>query len=154
MKLGDYIDQPLCWVLDSAESCEALLRTLADHIAAKVEVLDAEQLFEALIAREQLGSTGTPEGIAMPHAMVAGLDRSFVVPALVRGGVDFHSASSSQADLVFVLVGPKDRAWEHVRLLARVARICPRPGALGYLRQSDSGEQLYERLLEEDDRHV
>ncbi len=154
MKLSDYLDQPLCWVLDDADTCEKLLRWLAEHIADQVDVLDADQLYEALIAREQLGSTGTPEGIAMPHAMVAGLDRSFVVPALVRSGVDFRSTSSNQADLVFVLVGPKDRAWEHVRLLARVARICHRPGALGYLREAGSGSELYMRLVEEDDRHV
>jgi PTS system nitrogen regulatory IIA component len=154
MKLSDYIDSPLCWVLQDAEGCEPLLRLLAERIAAEVDTLDADHLFDALVAREQLGSTGTPEGIAMPHAMVAGLDRSFVAPALVCNGVDFRSTSASSADLIFVLVGPQDRAWEHVRLLARVARICHRPGALSYLRTADSGEQLYERLVEEDARHV
>ena len=66
MKLSDYLDQPLCWVLDDAESCEKLLRWLAEHIAEQVDVLDADPLYDALIAREQLGSTGTPKASPCP----------------------------------------------------------------------------------------
>ena len=154
MNLVDYIAPTLSWVVEGGCSCEQLLSDLAVRIAEYSDELDAESLKAALLAREAQGSTGTPEGIALPHAMLDDINQSFVAATLVRGGVDFSGADHPPADLIFVLVGPKDKAWEHVRLLARIARICHRPGALKFLRGASSGEDLHNRLVEEDRRHV
>ncbi len=154
MKLVDYIKPSLGFVVDGGQPCEALLDHLATSIADVESDLGAVALREALLSRERQGSTGTPEGIALPHAMLDDIDRSFVAAALVKGGADFRCAAGTPSDIVFVLVGPKSKAWEHVRLLARIARICHRPGALTYLRGASDGADLHRRLVEEDQRHV
>jgi len=153
MKLCDYIDPSMSWVLDDAPGRDTLLKDLSDRIAKHGDI-DGARLYDALVSREQQGSTGTPEGICLPHAMLEDFDRSFVALARVKSGVDFQCPSTPSVDLVFVLVGPRDKAWEHVRLLARIARVCHRRGALQYLRGADTGEDLYRRLVEEDKRHV
>ena len=154
MKLTDYIRSDLTWVVDRAESRDGLLRELCERAAGAVDVLDADRLHAALLARETKGSTATPEGVALPHAMVEGPGKSLVAVALVRNGVDFQSRHVASVDLVFVLIGPPDRAWEHLRVLARVARVCHAPGALESLRAASDGADLHRRLVEEDRRHV
>ena len=154
MKLHDYLKPELTWVLDSVDSRDALLRELCDRIGDLETNVPAEKLLAALIDREAQGSTATPEGVALPHAMIETADRSFVAAALVRHGVSFGDRSAPRVDLVFVLVGPKDGAWEHLRVLARLARLCHTTGALQHLRSAADAEDLYRRLLEEDARHV
>ena len=154
MNLTDYIRPELTWVVDRAESRDQLLRDLCERAAGVLDVLDADRLHHALLAREAKGSTATPEGVALPHAMVEGPAQSLVAVALVRNGVDFQSRHVPSVDLVFVLIGPPDRAWEHLRVLARVARICHAPGALESFRAAREGADLHRRLVEEDARHV
>ena len=108
----------------------------------------------ALLLRESKGATATPEGVALPHAMMEKMSRSFVAAMRLKGKVDFHSERCGPCDLVFVLVGPRNTAWEHVRILARIARVCSAPGALANLRKAKSAGDLYERLMKEDARHV
>lgn len=155
MKLTEFIKSQLCWVIESAESRDQLLRDLTDRIAQAEEGIDGDLVYAALIEREEKGATSTPEGVAFPHAMIKQADRSFVGTALIRhGGVKFSHKAHPASDLVFVLVGPAEAAWDHVRLLARLARICHAPGALQSLRQAADGGDLFRRLCAEDSRHV
>ncbi|MBI1372930.1 MAG: hypothetical protein GC159_09240 [Phycisphaera sp.] len=150
MRLSQYIKPEYCFVLEKPESRDALLRELADRIGA-ASGLDADKLYESLLERESKGSTATPEGVALPHAMLDEMEGSIVALARVKGGVDFQSEHVDAVDLVFVLVGQKSAAWQHISLLARVARVCRGGGCLDGFRESKTGEELYERLIKEDD---
>ncbi len=154
MKLNQFIRPELCWVLEPADSRDELLRQLTDRIAQVEPNADGDLIYSALIEREEKGTTSTPEGVAFPHAMIQQAEKSFIAAALVRGGVRFGHKAHPPSDLVFVLVGPTEAAWDHVRLLARLARICHTPGALQSLRSAENGEDLHRRLGAEDDRHV
>jgi PTS system nitrogen regulatory IIA component len=154
MKLADYIDEGLTWVAEAPASRDALLEELAGRIAGVVGEVEASALYEALLLRESKGATATPEGVALPHAMMEGMTRSHVAVVRLRGKVDFKSERCGPCDLVFVLMGPRNTAWEHVRVLARIARVCGAPGALANLRQASDGDDLYARLTKEDARHV
>lgn len=154
MRLTSLIKPELTLVLPAIKGRDALLAGLAGHIADRVEGIDAAGLEAALIARESKGSTSTPEGVAFPHAMYEGADQTYVVAALVKGGVSFGQSKHPPSDIVFMLVGPPSSAWQHVSLLARLARICHRPGALDLMRQAGDGQALYKCLCAEDERHA
>jgi mannitol/fructose-specific phosphotransferase system IIA component (Ntr-type) len=152
MRIAEFISPELCWVETGGASRDEILRQIARRVADASPEVAFEPLYAALLAREQKGSTATPEGVAFPHAMLPGVGRNFVAVALVRGGVDFQRKGSPRADLVIALVGPQDRAWEHLRLLARVARVCHADG-LARLRTVRDAEQLYAMVVKEDESH-
>lgn len=153
MKLTDLLRQDLCWVLDEASTRDALLADLCKRIAEADTGVDEGALLAALMERERQCSTATPEGVALPHAMFDDVQASFVAVALLHKGVDFQAAHRRPVDLVFVLVGVKDRAWEHLRLLARVARVCNGAGALSRLRGAVDAADLLQRLISEDEKY-
>ncbi|MBI1367804.1 MAG: hypothetical protein GC162_04030 [Planctomycetes bacterium] len=155
MKLTQYIRDNLAWVIDGeGQSRDELLHALSERVHAASSGIATETLYKALLEREGKGSTATPEGVALPHAMLDGITENFVAVALVRGGVDFQSPRVKSVDLVFMLIGPANQAWEHIRILARLARICHDPSGLARLRDAEDGADLYERLTAEDGRHV
>ena len=153
MKLEPLITPERMLVLDGVAHRDELLGKLADHIAHSVPEIDATALEAALSLREGQGPTSTPEGVAFPHAMYEGAPNTFVSAALLKTGVNFGNDAHPVSDLVFVLVGAPDSAWQHVSVLARLARICHAPGALDRMRNAGTPEQLHTKICEEDARH-
>ena len=92
-------------------------------VMAEVGRLEPKQVIEALLERERLGSTGVGEGVAIPHARVEGLERPIGGFAHLLDPVDFEAIDERKADLVFMLLAPTDSGAEHLRALARVARV-------------------------------
>jgi len=155
MKLKPLLHTDLAMVLAKPGSRDALLADLSRRIAEHVPGVDAAALESALIAREQQGPTSTPEGVAFPHAMVDDAEETLVAAALLESGVDFQQGEHPPSDVIFVIVGPPDSAWQHVGILARLARICHTPGALKAMREcrDTGGKALYDALCAEDARH-
>jgi len=159
--LVDRLHGPLDDVIFDGPSGEArevhsrdeLLGKLADHIATTQSSIEATALEAALTEREEQGPTSTPEGVAFPHAMYDGAAETLVAVAHVPGGVDFGKEGHPPCDIIFVIVGPPDSAWQHVSILARLARICHEPSALRCLRGARDGQSLFHCLREEDARH-
>lgn len=108
----------------------------------------AADLLAALEAREQQSPTGTPEGVAFPHAVLPGLPRSVVVAIRTADSVEF--GSGRPCDLVFAMFGDANQPWHHVRLLARLARITGPAPARERLRQAADGDALRAAILAED----
>ena len=103
--------------------------------------------------RIQLPATSTPEGVAFPHALAENIDQTFVALAKIPSGVDFGIPQHPKSDLVFCMFGSSDQPWEHVKLLARLARLVHTEDARERLRMATNGADLYARLLEEDQSH-
>jgi PTS system nitrogen regulatory IIA component len=85
--------------------------------------LNPKQVFEAVMDREKLGSTGVGEGVAIPHARIDSLKRPVGGFARLLEPADFEAIDERKADLVFMLLAPTDAGADHLRALARVARI-------------------------------
>jgi len=153
MRLSTFLDEDYCWIFEQVDSRDALLRELSDRVSESNPPIDADQLFEALLAREAKGSTAMPEGIAVPHTMLPGVEKTFVALALARNAVRFAKTDPQPVDIVFLLVGPQDSDWEHIRVLARIARLCNRTDLLTGLRAATNAGDLYARILEEDAQH-
>lgn len=100
-------------------------RRLVDEIArfcAKAADLEAPTIAEALNARERLGSTGMGSGIALPHARLASLKRTFGLFIRLKAPVDFDAIDGQRVDLVFVLLLPERSQGDHLNALACVSR--------------------------------
>lgn len=154
MKLRDFIDPTRICIIRGRNTRDSLLRCLSERAAEAEPGIASAALFEALLERERKGATAMPEGVAIPHALLDSVQRNMVFVARLEGAVDFQAERGGPVDLVFLLVGPTDSPWEHIRILARIARICHAPGALERFREAGDEAMLYRRLVEEDKRHV
>jgi nitrogen PTS system EIIA component len=122
IELSDVLS-PGAVVLDlKASSKRQVLRALAERVA-QAHALEPGPVLEALLEREKLGTTGIGDRLAIPHAKLAGLERLVGVFARLQTPVSFDSLDDEPVDLVFLLLAPIDAAAEHLKALARVARI-------------------------------
>ena len=105
-----------------AQDRASVLRTLAGRIAGLGLVRDADDLFQKLREREQLGSTGIGSGIAIPHCKLPGLSEGVVAIGMVPGGVDFGAADGQPVKLLFLVLSPSASPAEHLQVLATISR--------------------------------
>lgn len=123
-------------------SKKRLLETLAELLAGDHPRLQPEAVFERLLERERLGSTGLGHGIALPHARVK--DVGEVLGAFVQTvrGVDYDAADGEPVDLAFALLVPEAANEEHLRLLAHLASLFSDPSVRTRLRESGSRDEI------------
>ena len=100
-------------------------------------------IFEILLQREKLGSTGVGNGIAIPHGKLPKLDKLFGLFARLERPVDFEALDGQPVDLVFLLLAPEGAGADHLKALARVARLLRDPEVARKLRDSRDAEALY-----------
>lgn len=144
MDLADLID-PDRVIFARAASKQQLLQDLATR-AATLLSLDAQEIFNSLQAREELGSTGLGNGFALPHARIEGLDRLFGMFARLNRPVHFDSIDGKPVDLVFLLLIPATAGSEHLGALAAVSRQLRDEEFAAKLRKAQSSAALYKLL--------
>ena len=109
---------------------------------AKLGGLDARLVHEGVLERERLGATGVGEGVAIPHARLAGLTRVIGGFAHLAEPADFEAIDERRADLVFMLLAPADASADHLRALARVSRNFRQEGIRSALRKAQTTEAV------------
>jgi nitrogen PTS system EIIA component len=117
------------------------LQLMADALAKSAGV-DARAAFDAVLIRERLSGTGMGEGVAIPHAPVAGVIRPVAAFARLEPAQDFEALDGRPADLVFMLLAPVDRGADHLKALARVSRFLRRADMRDKLRAARGGDEL------------
>jgi PTS system nitrogen regulatory IIA component len=130
-----------------ASGKKALLAELAAK-AAQLHKLDERRLFDRLLERERLGSTGIGGGIAIPHGRMPSLDKPVGVFARLAHPVDFDSIDERPVDTVFLLLAPEGAGADHLKALARVSRLLRDRGLVEKLRATESADALYALLIE------
>lgn len=132
-----------------ASSKKSALERLSDLVAADEDTLEAVEVFDSLVARERLGSTGIGHGVAIPHGRLRKLDH--VVSAFMRleQGVDFDAIDKEPVDFLFALLVPQDCNEEHLKLLAQLAKMFSNPATREKLRLAKSSEELYDILSQQ-----
>jgi PTS system nitrogen regulatory IIA component len=111
--------------------------------AAKLIGQNERTIFETLLQREKLGSTGIGNGIAIPHGKLANIDRLFGLFARLDRPVDFEALDGQPVDLVFLLLAPEGAGADHLKALARVARLLRDRDIARKLRDSRDAEAIY-----------
>ena len=114
--------------------------------AADLSGLNERTIFEILLQREKLGSTGVGNGIAIPHGKLPKLNKLFGVFARLERPIDFEALDGQAVDLVFLLLAPEGAGADHLKALARVARLLRDPDVAHKLRDSRDVEALYSVL--------
>jgi PTS system nitrogen regulatory IIA component len=121
-------------------------KQILQELAAKAAVLSGQServILETLLRREKLGSTGVGHGIAIPHGKLARLEHLFGLFARLERAVDFEALDGQPVDLVFLLLAPEGAGADHLKALARVARLLRDPEVARKLRESRDAEALY-----------
>ena len=130
-----------------ATSKKQALQDLAKR-AAEVSGLHERAIFDVLVERERLGTTGVGNGIAIPHGKLASLDRLHGLFARLEQPIDFHAIDERPVDLIFVLLAPENAGADHLKALARISRLLRNNGICDKLRGTDSAEALFAILTE------
>lgn len=120
------------------------LETLAEIFADSTPNYGEQQIFDALVGRERLGSTGLGHGIALPHGRVNALEQPLCAVLTVQTGVDFDSPDGQPVDIMFALMMPENCNEQHLQILAGLAEMFSDPGLRERLRGSDGADQLLE----------
>ena len=154
MRLEEFCKPELALILNGVRSRDAALEVIANAVAPMIPGVDPERLLASLIDRESKTPTSTPEGVAFPHTLMPGLEQTIVVVATAKPAINFGVKGHPGSDVLFAMFGPEERPWDHVRLLARIARVARGSGALERFRQATSSEALFEALIAEDRSHV
>ncbi len=123
------------------------LQELAQHAATLTGLPDRE-LFEALLQRERLGSTGIGEGIAIPHGRMPGIERLVGLFARTEKPIDFDALDGQPVDIIFVLIAPEGAGADHLKALARVARVLRNQSVLEQVRKVRDPAAIYAILAE------
>jgi len=143
--LGEILD-PARVALDvSAASKKRTLETVADHLAD--DDLSRDAIFDALLGRERLGSTGLGQGVALPHGRVPGNERTRGAFLRLDRGVDFDAQDQQPVDLVFGLVVPEASTDTHLQTLAALARLFSDEAICRQLRQAETAAEAHRLLV-------
>ena len=154
LRLADYLRDDLV-IFDLPQLAKGeLMRSLAAEVAARLPNVDEALLLERLNEREEQQSTGIGHGLALPHAMLPGLERTIVVVGRASRGLDFAALDAQPVDLFFLLLSPPEGTRDHLRVLARLARILDDEATLARLRTAADAAELFALLLAEDARHA
>lgn len=123
-----------------------VLRALADRVHEAGRVDDADELYERLSEREELGSTGLGNGVAIPHCKLDGIDEVVMAIGICQRKVDFGAVDGKPVDVFFLIVSPEKRPAEHLKALAAVSRWLKRDDHVAEVRRRASREAIHDLL--------
>ena len=147
MEISDLITPDSIFSKLPATSKTQALQELAKR-ASDISELNERVIFDALIERERLGTTGVGNGIAIPHGKLAGLDRLHGLFARLDKPIEFDSIDEQPVDLIFLLLAPECAGADHLKALARVSRLLRDRSTCEKLRGSEDPDALYALLIE------
>ncbi len=147
MEINDLISTESVIPSLRASSKKQALQDLARR-AADITGLHERAIFDVLMERERLGTTGVGNGIAIPHGKMANLDRLYGLFARLERSVDFQSIDEQPVDLIFLLLAPESAGADHLKALARVSRLLRDGSVCEKLRGTEDAEALYALLTE------
>jgi PTS system nitrogen regulatory IIA component len=152
VKITDFLNvQTVIPTLVSREK-NAVLREMADWLAASHPFLDKKKVLDVLLDRERISTTAIGEGVAIPHGKLPGVDR--VLGALGRSGegIDFASLDGRPTHLFFVLIAPENAAADHLKALARISRLLKDEAFRRRLMEEKTSQEIFQAIAEEDQK--
>lgn len=146
MELGALTRPELIFPDLPATDRAGVLRELAGRVAGQGLVASGEELFQKLLEREQVGSTGIGQEVAIPHCKLKGLRRGVVAVGLVPAGVEFGAVDGRPVKVFFLVVSPAESPAEHLQVLAAISRWIKVDGNAGRLLGLHDAARVYALL--------
>jgi PTS system nitrogen regulatory IIA component len=143
MQLEDILSLECCHCRIEGVSKKRVLTKVSEIISGNIDSLEATEVFDALMARERLGTTGLGNGIAIPHCRLAPCENIIGALITLDQPVDFDSLDNKPADILFVLLVPHEKNDEHVRTLAGLATLFNDEDFCFTIRHTHDSEDLY-----------
>ncbi len=154
MNITDLLSPDRVACCDDVASKKRLLEQISELLAGSATGLSDSEIFEALISREKLGSTGLGKGVAIPHGRMPELESPVCAFIKLSTAVDFDASDGEPVDLVFALLVPEDSTEEHLQVLSTIAEIFSNSGVCTALRDCDSGDCLQQQLFQWEARRI
>jgi PTS system nitrogen regulatory IIA component len=148
MQICELLDPARIGCHQETSSKKRTIEILAELLASALPDFTAGEVFDSLINRERLGSTGLGNGVALPHGRVAGLKEPVAALITLVGGVDFDAVDNKPVDILFALLVPEESTDEHLQILARLAAMFSNREFCEKLCGSNDAEQCY-RLIDQ-----
>ena len=156
MKLTDFVVRGAIAPDLVCNSKEEAIRGMVANLraAGTVPAADEDSIVAAILKREELGSTGIGNGVAVPHTKHPSVEKLVATVALARDGVDFSSLDGEPVYILFLLVSPPDRPGDHLRGLENISRHLRNQNFCKFLRQSKDAEAVWDLLTEADENQL
>ena len=152
MKISDILNED-CIIADlDAGDKEGALSEVSLFLEHKGIIQDHAKLFQALLDREKLGSTGIGDNMAIPHAKLEGLEQITTVFARSRKGIDFQSLDRKPVHFVFLLLAPPASTGLHLKALAKIARLFKNQSLRESILTAEDAHTINSLILEEDSK--
>ncbi|MCB1860460.1 MAG: PTS sugar transporter subunit IIA [Gammaproteobacteria bacterium] len=132
--------------ISGAGSKKRVLEEIGALLASAAPGLTADQVFDKLLERERLGSTGLGQGIALPHARIEGVENACGALIRLESGVDFDAIDNHKVDIVFGLMVPQQATEEHLQLLAQLATLFSNEKFCSRLRESEDSKSMLDLI--------
>ncbi|MBW1645038.1 MAG: PTS sugar transporter subunit IIA [Deltaproteobacteria bacterium] len=152
MKIVDYLDESLVISDLDCDDKDEVLRQFARLVNRRFPELDEDEVYEVLQEREELGSTGIGEGIAIPHGKLKNLETIIAAFARSRRGIDFDAIDGQPVYFFFLLLAPENSAGLHLKALAKISRMLKSKEFREELANAEDEKALFQVISTEDDR--
>ncbi len=153
MQIKDFISEEGMVFSPSVTSKKAALEMLSDTLAYRDTNLSKSKVFDALLAREKLGSTSLGEGIAIPHCRMPEIENINVTMLKLEEGVEYEASDDKPVFFLFCLVVPEDSNDDHLELLASLAELLDNKQLRNSIQKSSNARELYQ-ILTQDPKHL
>ncbi|RKY39386.1 MAG: PTS sugar transporter subunit IIA [Candidatus Omnitrophota bacterium] len=150
MKILEFLNQKALTVNLSSQDKKEVIEELVDLLIKAGEALDRSALVKALIEREELGSTGIGQGIAIPHAKSEKVKKLTGAVGISKKGVDFDALDGEPVYIFFLLIAPQGSSGPHLKALARISRLLKNKSFCSALRKAKDEKELLKIIVEED----
>lgn len=148
MSLAELISPEVVKVPLAGKTKNEVIRELVQLLLDAGRIPQLESVYDALLAREALGSTGLEQGIAVPHAKTPAVRELTAAIGIAPKGIDFQAVDGQPSRLFFLLLAPPDKSGPHIQALAEIARLAQSPTFLRLLASATSAREVVTLLTE------
>ncbi len=136
---------------DNNSSKKRVIENLSHYLAVNTEVISEDEIFQVLLERERLGSTGLGKGVAIPHARIPGLSHTIAAMMTLSSPIKYDAADKQPVDIVFGLLVPEDDDEHHLEHLSRLVTMFRDPQICQSIRKTTNADKMFDLLLAIDD---
>lgn len=153
MKITELMSNDLIISTLLGKTKKEALKELVDCVVKKESKIDSNELLRVLLEREELGSTGIGDGIAIPHGKIKKIENLIVAFGRSLEGVDFQSMDGKPTHIIFLLIAPENSAGIHLKALARISRLLKDSAFRRNIMEANTSQEIHEIIAREDEKY-